>query len=58
MRETSGPDYATEEWRRKVCSRCSSCGSLLAFMEGPLCDPCLDLNEVCPAGQTSTSLRS
>jgi hypothetical protein len=41
-------DPATLEWREKVCARCCQCSRLLAFMEGPMCDPCLDEDEVRP----------
>ena len=41
-------DPATLEWREKVCSNCSSCHRLLRFMEGPLCDGCVDADEAKP----------
>jgi hypothetical protein len=46
--EKPGPDLATSEWREKVCAICCSCNLPLRFMEGPLCDACLDLDEVRP----------
>lgn len=50
MSQRENPDPATSEWREKVCALCCSCSRLLAFMEGPVCDGCLDLDEVRPVG--------
>lgn len=35
---------------RALAGDCAECGRELAFMEGPLCDPCVDANERLPAG--------
>ena len=36
-------------WRKTVCDRCE-CGVPLQFLEGPLCDRCLDEEEIAPPG--------
>lgn len=38
------------DWREHVCATCHRCKSPLATLEGPICDTCLDADEVCPPG--------
>jgi hypothetical protein len=35
----------TTAWRRATQARCDRCSRLLVFLEGPICDPCLDADE-------------
>ena len=46
------------EWREKVCAYCCRCSRSLAFMEGPLCDACLDAEEVRPVKDKYYGMRA
>jgi hypothetical protein len=46
MYEGEKSDPASVEWRDKVCSNCFTCRTLLRFMEGPICDSCLDQDDL------------